>query len=44
MMTHVLKIFSEDGVTLPRFLHRRVAGNMQPLTGDDAGRIRMGDR
>ena len=39
MMTHVLKIFSEDGVTLPRFLHRRVAGNMQPLTGGDADMI-----
>ena len=38
-MTHVLKIFSEDGVTLPRFLHRRVAGNMQPLTGGDADMI-----
>ena len=30
---------SEDGVTLPRFLHRRVAGNMQPLTGGDADMI-----
>ena len=27
-----------------RFLHGRVAGNIQPLTGGDAGRIRMGDR
>ena len=27
-----------------RFLHRRVAGNMQPLIGDDAGMIRWGDR
>ena len=34
--------FSGGGATLPRFLHRRVAGNMQPLTGGDAGRIRMG--
>jgi len=44
MMTHVLKKFSGGGATLPRFLHRRVAGNMQPLTGGDVGRIRMGDR
>ena len=25
----LVKKFSEDGVTLPRFLHRRLAGNMQ---------------
>lgn len=30
--------------TLPRFLHRGTAGNMDPLTGGSAGRIRMGDR
>ena len=35
---------SGGGATLPRFLHRRSAGNMQLLTGGDAGRIRMGDR
>ena len=29
---------------LPRFLHRGTAGNMEPLTGGSAGRIRMGDR
>ena len=29
---------------MPRLLHERVAGNMQPLTGGDVGRIRMGDR
>ena len=38
------EIFSGGGATLSRFLHRRVAGNMEPLTGGDAGRIRMGDR
>ena len=43
-MTHMLKKFSGGGATLPRFLHRRSAGNMQLLTGGDAGRIRMGDR
>ena len=32
------------GSTLPRFLHRRAAGNMEPLTGGDDGRICMGDR
>jgi hypothetical protein len=31
--------FSGGGATLPRFLHRRVAGNMQPLTGGDADMI-----
>ena len=36
--------FQKRGSTLPRFLHRRAAGNMQPLTGGGAGRIRMGDR
>ena len=40
---HVEKT-SEAGATLPRFLHRRAAGNMEPLTGGDAGRIRMSDR
>ena len=29
---------------LLRFSHRREAGNMEPLTGDDAGMIRRGDR
>ena len=28
----------------PRFSHRRAAGNMEPLTGGGAGRIRRGDR
>lgn len=36
--------FSGSGVTCPVFLHRRVADNMQPLTGCDAGIIRRGDR
>ena len=36
--------FSGSGVTCPGFLHRRVADNMQPLTGCDAGIIRRGDR
>ncbi len=36
--------FPECVSTLPRFLHRRAAGNMQPLTGGDDGRICMGDR
>ena len=36
--------FSKSVSTLPRFLHRRAAGNMQPLTGGDDGRICMGDR
>ena len=36
--------FQKSVSTLPRFLHRRAAGNMQPLTGGGAGRIRMGDR
>ena len=44
MTIRVLKKFSGGGATLPRFLHRRSAGNMQLLTGGDAGRIRMGDR
>ena len=34
--------FSGSGVTCPGFLHRRVADNMQPLTGCDAGIIRRG--
>ena len=42
MMTHVLKKISGGGATLLRFLHGRVAGNMEPLTGGDADRIRMG--
>ena len=40
---HVEKT-SEAGATLPRFLHRRAAGNMEPLTGGDDGMIRGGDR
>ena len=36
--------FSKRVSTLPRFLHRRVAGNMDPLTGGDGGMIRRGDR
>ena len=36
--------FSKRVSTLPRFLHRRAAGVMKPLTGGDAGRIRRGDR
>ena len=36
--------FQKRVSTLPRFLHRRAAGNMEPLTGGDAGRIRMDDR
>ena len=36
--------FSKRVSTLPRFLHRGTAGNMDPLTEGDAGRIRMGDR
>ena len=44
MKISMLKKTSEAGATLPRFLHRRAAGNMEPLTGGDAGRIRMSDR
>ena len=44
MMIRALKKFSGGGATLSRFLHRRVAGNMRPLTGGDAGMIRWGDR
>ena len=44
MKISMLKKTSEAGATLPRFLHRRAAGNMQPLTGGDDGRICMGDR
>ena len=40
----LLRIFRKSVSTLPRFLHRGVAGNMKPLTGDDAGVIRRGDR
>ena len=36
--------FQKRVSTLPRFLHRGAAGNMEPLTGDVAGRIRRGDR
>ena len=36
--------FQKSVSILPRFLHRRVAGNMEPLTGGGAGRIRRGDR
>ena len=39
MMIRVLKKISGGGATLPRFLHRRSAGNMQPLTRGDAGMI-----
>ena len=31
--------FQKSVSTLPRFLHRRSAGNMQPLTGGGAGMI-----
>ena len=41
---HGSKKSSKSVSTLPRFLHRRAVGNMQPLTGGGAGRIRMGDR
>ena len=36
--------FQKRVSTLPRFLHRRAAGNIQPLIGGDAGMNRMGDR
>ena len=37
--------FSKSVSTLPRFLHMRVAGNMDPLTvGGDARMIRWSDR
>ena len=36
--------FQKSVSTLPRFLHRRAAGNMEPLTGGGAGMIRGGDR
>ena len=39
-----IRKFSKSVSTLPRFLHRRAAGNMDLLTGDDAGMIRRGDR
>ena len=35
--------FQKRVSTLPRFLHRREAGNMDPLTGGDAGMIRWSD-
>ena len=41
---HGSKKFSKSVSTLPRFLHRRVAGNMDPLTGGDDGMIRWSDR
>ena len=44
MKISMLKKTSEAGATLPRFLHKRAEGNMEPLTGGDAGRIRMSDR
>ena len=34
--------FSKRVSTLPRFLHRRAAGNMKPLTGGNAGIIHVG--
>ena len=36
--------FQKSVSTLPRFLHRGTAGNLEPLTRGGAGRIRMGDR
>ena len=39
---HGSKKSSKSVSTLPRFLHRWTADNMQPLTGGDAGRIRRG--
>ena len=36
--------FSKSVSTLPQFLHRGTAGNLEPLTRGGAGRIRMGDR
>ena len=36
--------FQKGVSTLHRFLHRRAAGNMKPLTGGNAGMIRWGDR
>ena len=36
---HGSKKSSKSVSTLPRFLHRRAAGNMQPLTGGDADMI-----
>ena len=39
-----IKKFSESVSTLPRFLHRRTAGNMKPLKRGDTGMIRWGDR
>ena len=40
-----LSEISKSVSILPRFLlHRGTADNMQPLTGDGAGRIHMDDR
>ncbi len=36
--------FQKSVSILHRFLHRRAAGNMKPLTGGGAGMIRGGDR
>ena len=36
--------FSKSVSTLPRYLHRGTAGNMEPLTGGGAGMIRWVDR
>ena len=36
--------FQKGVSTLHRFLHRRAAGNMKPLTGGNAGMIHGGDR
>ena len=41
---HGSKKSSKSVSTLPRVLHRRAAGNRQPLTGGGAGRIHMDDR
>ena len=41
---HGSKKTSKSVSTLPRFLHRRAAGNMEPLTGGGAGMIRWIDR
>jgi hypothetical protein len=36
--------FSKSVSTLPRFLHRETADNMEPLTGGEVSMIRWGDR
>ena len=41
---HGSKKTSKSVSTLPRFLHRGTAGNMDPLTGGGAGMIRWSDR